>query len=450
MGEEVKIVVKEERQGNAVAEAKRDLEDLQRKVSGGPDKLRAEAAANIRKQQQPGAADEKAAAAAARKEAALTREIALATQLEAVQLRANGDTAGAAALEREAAIMDRQATIQRVLGASKQDAGKMAADQVDAEIALAKQAAHRAASEKATTQELREQSKLGRGAIQAVAGQMGGGAGRLAGMGRIGGLLAALFGAKQIAQGMVGQEDAEDLQSAGMDRGYAMDAHRRRIAGGYRGSSGQSTEHIRALDDQIAEREGRRGELDVKARGAWWNPLRNTKWSKEGIDVFGFKFQGAGAREKETNEQEIERLKQDRVKEERVRKQQFNEMGGGLELEIERERGKRTAVGVGKARVKEFTKGWMEDYKRALGEGAEEGQASEMATLKYERTRREQAAGAASGLVSARSGAGDVAAASNWAAALLGNREETTASINSMHETLRQSVEQEGRQRNFR
>ena len=141
--EEIHVVVKQEKQGTALADARRDAEALEeankRAGASSPTGGKVDWAALKAQQQQATramAGDSASQGGGTAKAAALERELAMATELEALQARAAGDTLGAAHLERESEIMARSLTIQRNTTMSREEALGFARAQIDAEAQI--------------------------------------------------------------------------------------------------------------------------------------------------------------------------------------------------------------------------------------------------------------------------------------------------------------------------
>jgi len=109
VAEEIKVRISAERTGNAIDETARDLEKLRRSE-----------------------ADE-------------VRRIGLRKEMESVERRAAGDTAGAAKLQQESQMLLRSATIQKQLLTTREEALQLAQRQIEAERQIGEQA--RAAAE---------------------------------------------------------------------------------------------------------------------------------------------------------------------------------------------------------------------------------------------------------------------------------------------------------------
>ncbi len=257
MAEEVKIVIRQESQGSAVRDAERDLDRLQRtsKVDwAGLQRQREQATKAI--SSGGGAANPDKG----KSEAALTREIALSTELEAAQLRVAGDTTGAARLEREAEVLRRSVGIQQQLGVSSAEAATFAQTQLASEEKLAQAAAATAAEKKAAAAAARIEAAETAAAARAGAREtrgIGAAVGRSSGIG--GGLGRGLLNpefliaaaATALVTEMVSQAVARRDEVAAEHGKEIASANRRAIISAKSGLEGE--EDRRALERAFAQ-----------------------------------------------------------------------------------------------------------------------------------------------------------------------------------------------------
>ena len=295
-------------------------------------------------------------------------------------------------------------------------------------------ARERAAGEKDATRELREQEslrqKMSRGTVTLGRGMLNGGSltggvASLAGAAAMGGpaTLAVL------AAGMAAEEATKDFMErqgiANRDRASrASDQRNLNISAGWRGTSSQVQSQQFGTEQEIFDREHQREEILRRNKRAPWNPLR----------VFGATT-WEGERERDDNEKNIERLKKRHDAEEKLGHKKFTEEEGGLELDAVRQRSKRTMSGIRAAQVDDLARSGMGEYRRFKAMGATDDQAKEGAMLKTENDLRDRQIASASGLVDARSGAGDIAAAARWA-------QESMPGLNDLKNVLSQKLDQ--------
>lgn len=243
----------------------------------------------------------------------------------------------------------------------------------------------------------------------AQGGSLSGGIGSLAAaMGPAG--MAGIAAVAAVAVGKIADEVWTDITER---KGIAlrdqaarrMNTYDRGVMAGVRGTSGQSRSDEVALERQMEERAANRAELERKGERNPWNPLR---W-------FGSKQTFASQRELADNDVAQKRDAGELEKKQQQTRDKFENEEGGLGLDALRQRAKRSMSGQREA--------FMDDYlAKALGtkrayeaKGATPEQQNEAAKLEMTNSLRDRQISAGSGLVDARSGAGDIAAAANWA-----------------------------------
>ena len=129
-----------------------------------------------------------------------------------------------------------------------------------------------------------------------------------------------------------------------------------------------------------------------------------------------------------------------REKQEKLANHKFETEEGGVELAALRHRSSRTFSGQREAQVDDATRAYLAEYRRLKAAGAtgkDEHLAHEGASLKVENEWRDKQITAASGLVDARSGAGDIAAAASWSRMAIPGMHEVKSAIEAMHTTVR-------------
>ena len=305
---------------------------------------------------------------------------------------------------------------------SEADQIERRADHIERDIARSKREQH--ASEKDITRERREQAghakteetqrqRFGRAGMQlgmqaAQGGSLAGGLGSLAGA--IGpGMLAGVGAVAAVAIGTIAKEvwtDIHERQGIALRDQAArkMNQYDRSVMAGVRGTSGQSQAAEDALDRQIEQRAADRQNLASRGERDPWNPLR---W-------FGSKQTFASQRELAENDKAQTRDKEEREKKHAQTGEKFENEEGGLQLDALRQRAKRTMSGQREAFMDEYLARALEVKRAFRGQGATPEQQNEAAQLDMTNSLRARQLAAGSGLVNARSGAGDIAAAARW------------------------------------
>lgn len=481
--EKVDIVIKERREGTAIRDAEADLQRLKRGGSGpgAAQPASAPAAAPKRMTMEDlerkygesasaktggGDGDSEARAEQRRnaKEAALSRQIALSTQLEAIQKRAAGDEAGAAAAEREAEILARSAAIQKGLNIPKGEAMVMARQQVVAEEKIAADALLRARAEKEVTREKARQVAAGGGGgriggtLMTAASQLGAGGLSLNTAGRtVGGLAGLGGGAAGMVAGSVaaavaaalgryiGEIITDSLERGGIEnRDVAERTKSGRSLGimaGLRGTSGDAVQEEWAIEQRIADRAADWKEVERKARRHPLDPRRL-------IDG-DYTWEGQRAMTEHAKAQVRDRDELEKVREVRKKKVATEEVS--MELAALRGRSERTFGGAREAAANEAALDFLKDYRRLLHETNNEEMAFSAAKTKTELRLRDRQAQGASGLVSAASGSRDIAAAAAWAQMTVPGMDDVGVKIDGVRATIRGSsaaqMEQSGRRK---
>jgi len=200
------------------------------------------------------------------------------------------------------------------------------------------------------------------------------------------------------------KDTAQRLELAERRSGEAYDL--KHISGVY-GSAGalMGTKHEAAKDE--AQRTAAQPGLAEKAREKWHDP---STW-----EFFGLR-KNAGSREQEMNEENRIAAGARETSAQKRAAARYSQVEGGLELDTLRHRSNRTLEGQRGAFTNELAGKGLSKYLEAKKQGAPEEMAKEMATLTYENKLRDMQAQAGAGLVSARSGGADIAAAARWAA----------------------------------
>ena len=212
--------------------------------------------------------------------------------------------------------------------------------------------------------------------------------------------------ATTLAGVMAKERDKDTEQRLKFDENRANERFDAKRAWGVFGGSGQLMGSALSSEKEAAQREAAGAGLKEKARQKWYDP---STWE------FGGLRKNAGHREDEQNENE--RIAAE-IRAGSQRKQaaaRYQQTEGGLELDTLRDRSKRSLEGQRGAFVAEEAGKAFAKYTDAKKNGASEDMAKEMATLTYQNDLRDRQASAGAGLVDARSGGAEMAAAARWA-----------------------------------
>ena len=297
------------------------------------------------------------------------------------------------------------------------------------------------AAEKKTTHELERQAALrlqgGKMLLNVglqAAGASGGGAGpagALAGLaGGLPGLVAAAVGASVIAainfHFSEQKKDAEEGFNLSQERGRDnRELHRVEKYG----TASEAAEMEQGTEDEIAERKGKREQLDYQAKPEWYDPRR---WSN---GLLGTNFQTfKGQRAIKENESEIGRGEGKLAKEDALAKKMWDEGPEGEELSVKEKLLQNDLRG---AQLLKDKIEMQQEYKRVLkATHGDEGKAQHAADLKIEERRREEAQQFGH-LVNARSGQGDIARAASLAQAHESGR-DNGATLDRLHKEMKE------------
>jgi hypothetical protein len=308
----------------------------------------------------------------------------------------------------------------------------------------------RASAEKAVTQEVKEQGALRKAGIgipsRGIARAVGVGeqiltggdpasaaSSLLVGAAARSGNPVAIVGAiaAAIATSIIGvnaqQRDKDTAQGLSIREKSFNRAYDRDRAASAFGSSGSLVSSALDSDAQIAQRKAARAGLDEKAREKWYDP---SSWT------FGGMRKNEGQRDIEKNEAEIADLERQKEKDLTAARKKYMAEEGGLELDALRQRSLRTLAGNRAAFVDEEAGKWMSKYKSALKESGDDKTAKEIADLSVQNDLRDKQAQAGAGLVDARSGGAEIAAAAKWATGSFPGMEEVGKKIEALHSTV--------------
>lgn len=275
-------------------------------------------------------------------------------------------------------------------------AGSARAEARGLERDLARDARQRAQAEREIAQSRREQAAVARAEGAGGGGMLGGLLGRFVSFGGI------AAGYASLANFFVGLQDRKDIFGASLGGRAQMDAFQRARLSGYRGTSSGLQGQVDSIEEEIASRESRRGELDRRAQ-PW-----GTRQINKVLRFFGMSerrdFEGAAAMNE--NEQEIARLQQKRGGLALARDSKFANEEGGLQLAAQRAR---IAGNFEEAKSLEIVGEGLGRYRSLREAGATEDQAREGASLGVRQRGIDMMRGLG-GLASGRDGRANIAA----------------------------------------
>jgi len=360
----------------------------------------------------------------------LQQEIIESSKAEATAVRASGDAAGAAVLEEEIELREEALRLQRAGIQYESEALGIARQKIASQAELNEELAAAAALEKGESG-----GGGGAGGIQS-SGLRGG---RLGQALRFGGVnlrtageigFAAMIGemAKRMIDTMADEMDSASLEAQkDIRHGRREDEKRVRKIQGATGASERSgliegdKDEIESLTDQIDAKK-----LEIsKAERSWLGLLGMNR-----PQIAAMKGQV------ELAEQKRDKISGAIPKQEDLRKNDIDD-----EIALSEARGRHDGREV---RSIEEKLAWTKKYNEEVKNGAKSWQAAELAGMETFQKRQEQMQGIAAHLVSARSGAGDIARA----AAFADSNSSLRKSIDSLHATVKAHGEAATR-RNF-
>jgi len=225
------------------------------------------------------------------------------------------------------------------------------------------------------------------------------------------------------------------------------------IMGGWRGTSSEAQAKQFAAEDRIYERQQNRPNLENTVKR---NTVDSTLTGAAAGAAVGSIIPGLGtligaalggaagyvkghmagnvAMTEDKAAQARDEAERDAAK--KLAHEKFSTEEGGLELDAVRQRSKRTMAGIRAAQVDDMARSGLAEFRRLHGMGASDKEAKEGAMLKTENDLRDKQIASASGLVDARAGAGDIAAAARWSQMAMPGRDETMGTLDSKIDTL--------------
>ncbi|MGA3169471.1 MAG: hypothetical protein ABSE62_00505 [Chthoniobacteraceae bacterium] len=399
MAEPVKIVISETREGNAIDEEQRRIEQLHK------------AAEQYAKT--PGM---EGAAKSARAEAMELQKKQLGTRLaQEAHARAAGNGEAADQAAREAKEMERTMQLQRKGGMGYDQAAKTARRQLNQEdeaAALKKAGIEKMGYTRARQEALTLARELATGAptgrtLSALLGNLIGGmapealaaaAGIAAPVALVGG--AYLFNRDQREQDYQEQNKMSEEQAG--------DERAQEIARSPLGSDSGSFQQEVSDESTIKKDEADRGRLEHARKHAWFG-LKDKLAS-----LTGGRWKTQEQRDQIDNENEIKRAERDKRASQKSLREQWN-TGGAYDEKILEDLSEHSVAGVKKATVDTAKKSWMAAYRRSVAEGASRDDALKISDLTAKQADWERAQARGAGLVNAQTGNAGAAAAARWA-----------------------------------
>lgn len=418
--------------------------------------------------------DEEAIAAAQQKEDApsdpkspknRSRQInlakAAALEIALAQAKAGGDQDEIAGAEKNLRVHKLAMRFKREQGVSSEEALEKAGTLVGAQTVAKQRAAdekaavkERIAGEREVNRELQNQENTRRRMLVKLGG-------------------AAATGAVAIG----GELLTDYFERAGIENrdkaARAMNARQLQIQSGVRGTSGQVQGEAWAAQDRLAALEANTPEVERKAKqGIWETALKRGAQGAAGGAAVGALGAGIGAipgsivgggigvaagalegwlsSDRSISENDkakaLERKKAQDAQQLATKKALEEETG--LEIDAIHQRSKRTLSGIRAAQVDDLARVGMQKYRQLRNAGVPENEAKEAAMESTATDLRNKQIAAASGLVDARSGAGDIAAAARWSKEAMPSEQESARllgqKIDSLHDTTKQGVIQQG------
>ncbi|MEO8204874.1 MAG: hypothetical protein ABI615_01745 [Chthoniobacterales bacterium] len=251
--------------------------------------------------------------------------------------------------------------------------------------------------------------------------------------GVVGTITAAVAAATVGAFAMVSQQADDvkrrrlDIAAEDGDARYRMNRNR-----GVYGSSGALGQQALQDEEEMARRTAAKPGLEEKARVKWYAP---STWTWGGLR------QNEGQKELEDNQEKNSAQNLRRAEERKAQQEKFRNEEGGLELQGLRGRAKRSQAGQQEAFAAEMGAKWLGKYKEAIAASGDDRMSKEIADLTVQNEVRDRQAQAGAGLVDARSGGGEIAAAARWGMQTF-NMDKLAGEMSGLHQTVINSNQQ--------
>jgi len=331
-------------------------------------------------------------------------------------------------LQKRIERLHRAADAYEAKGGMETAAKSARSDARDLEREVARMTKERASAEKAVTGEMKEQDALQKAGIGrhliTMRSLTSAGLGALAG---------------DVFSSVVDQLAAQESLGNRRVSTEARNTRQATILNSIRGTSGQAANESWGAEENVAQLKRDRPQLQTDAKfntlksvaegAAWGGGLGAGIGSIVpglGTGVGMFVGAGVGALVKGVpaymqGQNRLKQNEQDQAQEEERGKKLgdlapklFMEQEGGLELDKLRQRSKRTMAGSREAFADEMAEEWLKSYREIYNRTKDSGIAKEMADLTVQNHLRDKQAQAGAGLVDAKSGAGEIAAAAQW------------------------------------
>jgi len=341
-------------------------------------------------------------------------------ELNLAQARASG-AAPTVIAQRERQLRERRLAnrFMREQGMDEKDAMGMAGDLVGAQSAAKDRASAakveaktRVDAERKATQEMQEQERISKRMTMRIGGTA---------------VSAGFAGLEQILNYQ------SEMQGVGLrdTAGRAINQRQIGIMSSWRGSSTDTQAKQFAAEDRIFDRQQNRPNLQNTVRsdtrdstltgaaaGAAIGSMVPVVGTLLGAILGGAtgyargRMNGNVILAEDKTAQERDEKERDAAK--KLKHEQFTNEEGGLELDAIRARSQRTLSGIRQAQTNDLIRSGMTKFRAIKAQGGSDSEAKEGAMLDTQNQLRDKQLSAASGLVDARAGASDIAAAARW------------------------------------
>jgi hypothetical protein len=241
--------------------------------------------------------------------------------------------------------------------------------------------------------------------VEAATGALAGLMPLLLGLGAVAGV-AAIGG--QYAMFRRGEKEQDYQEQNKMREEQAGDERSQEISASPLGSSSGSFQSEIGDETEIKKREADRGRLAHARKHAWFG-LKDRL-----ANLTGGRWKTQEQRDEIDNENEINRATRDKGASKKTLKEQWK-VGGAIDEQILEHLSEHSVAGIKKATVDTAKKTWIAAYRKAAQEGAGDSEAMKIADLTTKQADWERAQARGAGLVNARTGNAGVAAAARWA-----------------------------------
>jgi hypothetical protein len=328
------------------------------------------------------------------------------------------------------------------------------ADARELERDLARNARERAAAEKDITREKQSQQKAGdraASAAQAAAAREERSASRF--MTRAAGVAgsAAFAAAGLVAENYFGRQ----TNSANAQAQQAINSRQIANMSGWRGDAGTlQAQGFGAQDQAFALQEERKG-IEARKTGSMWQhglagaaggaaigTMMGGPWGALAGAIVGgiggaYRAKVGSDVELDKNAKDQQTAKKQAEEAFKASQERFQKGEGAIEIEMLRNRSKRSVEGQRGAMIDQKLLEWAETYKQMRAKGGSDEMAKEAADLTTGNSIRDQQAQAGMSLVGARSGAAESAAAARWGMQSFPGMDQLAGRIDALHDTVK-------------